>query len=270
MRILHFGDLHVWRLKFDFSDPFYPKRWLGFVNLALRRRHKFPPEAGERVMAHLASQEADLVICTGDYSTMSLDAEFERAVELTQPIREKWGERFIEIPGNHDRYSPRSKTRYDKWFPEGRIEGVRTWEIDAETVVVGYDASKPYAVRSNGCLTDELAEKLDSELARQAEKRVILIGHYPYSNPPEHPESWDHKLIGEERLAEIVAKHKPPVYLHGHKHVRWQLRAESTPETVCLNCGAAGMTSSKPEKQAGYVAFTLDGREVRDVDFVVP
>ncbi len=270
MRVLHFGDIHVWRCEFDWSDPFYPKRWLGWLNLAFRRRHHFPPHLGEAVVAHILKQDVDLVIFTGDYSTMGLDSEFEKVAELVAPIREKWGDRFIEIPGNHDRYTPKSQTRYDRWFPNGCIDGVRTWSIDAQTVVVGYDASRPFAFRSNGDLTDALEAKLDAELARQAGKQVVLIGHYPYVNPPEHPEAWQHRLLGEERLTALVKKHRPVVYLHGHKHVRWELRPESTPDTVCLNCGSAGMESSNIEKQAGYLTFELKGREVAEVEFVVP
>tara|TARA_R110002096_G_scaffold163992_3_gene331634 strand:+ start:4639 stop:5457 length:819 start_codon:yes stop_codon:yes gene_type:complete len=270
MKVLHFSDLHVWRCKFDWTDPFYPKRWLGFLNLAFHRRGKFPPHLAIEVAAHIASQDADLVIFTGDYSTMSLDSEFEAAAELMAPIREKWGERFIEIPGNHDRYTPGSRARYDRWFPSGRIEGVRSWEIDASTVVVGYDASRPFAIRSNGLLTNALEKQLDAELAQHAGKTTLVIGHYPFANPPEHPEAPHHQLLGEERLAALVAKHRPVAYLHGHKHVRWQLRADSAPATLCLNAGSAGMHSTAEEKQAGYLTFQLENHEVRDVQFVVP
>jgi len=265
MKILHFGDLHVWRQSLDIADPFYPKRWLGYVNLRLRRRKKFPPELGERVMADIAAQDADVVICTGDFSTSSLDAEFERAAELVAPLREKWGERLIMIPGNHDRYSPKSITRYDRWFPSGVIDGIREVELADGSVVVLYDASRPFKIRSNGDLTPELEQRLDACLAKHTGRAVILAGHYPYATLPDHPESWDHQLLGEERLAALVAKHKPAIYLHGHKHVRWAIRAPLTPETICLNCGSAGMQSSSGEKQAGYVSFEWNEGRVGDI-----
>ncbi len=269
MKIIHFGDIHFWRWTYDFSDPFYPKRWLGFVNLGLRRRHKFPPQLAERVATHIADQEADLVVFTGDFTTMSLEAEFKRAAEMMAPIQAKWGHQFIAIPGNHDRYTPRSSSRYEEWFPDSQIDGVRTWEIDDSTVITGYDASRPFKLRSNGLFTDEIAEKLDAELGRQAEKTVILIGHYPYATPPHQQETNGHRLIGEERLAELVANHRPVVYLHGHKHARWELRPEQTPDTLCLNCGSAGMTSSQAEKQAGYLTFELIDGAVRNVTPVI-
>ena len=265
MRIIHFGDLHVWRWRFDWRDPLHPKRWLGWVNLGLRRRHRFPPDHAERVAADIASQEADWVVCTGDLSTMSLDEEFERAAELMAPIREKWGGRFVVIPGNHDRYTPRSAARYDRWFPHGRIEGVRTVDLDDGTALVLYDASRPFRLRSNGDFHPGLAERLDAALAAQAGRTVVLAGHYPYATPPEHPESWEHKLLGEESLAEIVARHRPVVYLHGHKHVRWAIRPRATPETLCLNCGAAGMRAASPDKQAGYLSLRLEDGSVEEV-----
>lgn len=255
MKILHFGDLHVWRQHFDVGDALYPKRWLGFVNLRLRRRKKFPPALGEQIMADIAAQDADYVICTGDFSTMSLDAEFERASELVDPLRKKWGDRLIMIPGNHDRYSPRSKNRYDRWFPDGQIDGLREVELHDGSLLILYDASRPFKIRSNGDLSTELEADLSASLTRHAGRQMILAGHYPYATLPDHPESWDHKLLGEERLAALVATHKPAVYLHGHKHVRWAIRPAQTPETVCLNCGSAGMQSSSLDRQAGYLTF---------------
>lgn len=260
MRFIHFGDLHVWRWAMDWSDPLYLKRYLAYANMGLKRRKKFPPELGQQVMAHLANMEADVVVSSGDFSTTGRVDEFEEAARLLAPVHEKWGERFFAIPGNHDRYTPKTvrDRRYEKAFPYGVLDGVRSLELGNGIVIVACDVCVPCHIRSNGVFDKARAEALSAELAKHAGKTVILTTHYPYANVPEHPESWEHCLIGEEHLAEVVAEHKPTVYLHGHKHVRWALRSRRTPDTLCLNCGSAGMTSSSFEKQAGFISFELE------------
>ncbi len=271
MRILHFGDIHFWRLQPDW-DLYYPKRVLGLANLALRRRYRFPPHLAWKAARQIAEEEADLVVFSGDLSTMSLDAEFRDAAEALAPLFEKWGERLFVIPGNHDRYTPRSvrSRRYEKYFPQGALpEGKRVVarQVADSLSVVGFDASRPFKVRSNGLFDEGLEAELDAELGRLGGGgAVVLVGHFPYVYPPEVEAAWDHKLLRDEALAELVARHRPAVYLHGHKHIRWALRDARTPDTLCLNCGPAGMASEQPEKHAGWVSFDLsEGGEVGDL-----
>ena len=54
MRILHFGDLHVWRMQVEWDDPLYPKRFLGGANLLLNRRKRFPPDLGRAALEQIA------------------------------------------------------------------------------------------------------------------------------------------------------------------------------------------------------------------------
>ena len=70
--------------------------------------------------------------------------------------------------------------------------------------------------------------------------------------------SWEHRLLRAERLARVVKEFKPIAYLHGHKHQRWLLRPLDAENTLCVNCGAAGMTSPETEKQAGFVTFEIE------------
>lgn len=260
MKVLHFGDLHIWRFGLDVTDPFYPKRWLGSVNLALRRCKKFPPVLGETVMTRIEASDADVVIFSGDASTLSQPGEFRRAADLFQPIREKWGERLFAIPGNHDRYTPKTvrARRFETFFPYATLDTVRSQDLGDGLVVVAFDVCIPCKVRSNGRISTERAEQLDAELAKYVDKSVILVGHYPYAVPPGVEESWEHKLLDAERLAAVIAKHQPTAYLHGHKHVRWALREPDTESTLCLNCGSAGMRSSSTAKQAGFLTFEID------------
>jgi 3',5'-cyclic AMP phosphodiesterase CpdA len=265
MKILHFGDIHVWRLRLA-PDFWYLKRVLGTVNLTIRRRFKFPPHYPQIVTDEIARQNADLVIFSGDMSTASLELEFEEAARLFTPLLEKWGDQFFCIPGNHDRYSPGSirSGLYEQYFPYGAFEGeelVRRRLIDDDLVVVGFDCSHPCRIRSNGTITQRLEVELRAALEfEQSEgNRVLLAGHYPFAYPRDVHASWEHKLLESDRLAKLVEEFQPIAYFHGHKHQRWLLREG---KTLCVNCGAAGMTSSDSTKQAGFVTLELSGNQI--------
>ena len=265
MRILHFSDLHVWNLRIVRDDLWYPKRWLGTVNLLARRRFKFPIELAHKVLDEIHRQESDLIVFSGDISTQSIQEEFLHGSRLFEPLVHKWGDRFFVIPGNHDRYTPRSVQRgyYENNFPYGSFgpdgKRVRVLRLKNKLAVVGFDCSIPYCMRSNGSFSKDLAEELDDILEEQARVGhvVILVGHFPYALPEGVKDAWDHKLIGARLLATIVRRHQPILYLHGHKHQRWCFVSPDTKKTVCINAGSAGMQSSNPSRRAGYVSIEL-------------
>lgn len=212
----------------------------------------------------MLQEEADTVLFSGDLTTTSLDSEFREAADAFSPLYEKWGDNLIVIPGNHDRYTPKSvKAKlYEKYFPRAFAEsGDRVFSktLSDDVCVIGFDSSKPFMLRSNGDFTLELKKELDAEFekSKQLHKHIILMGHFPYSYPSDVPSKFHHKLLGEESLAELISRHNPIAYLHGHKHVRWCLRDAVTPETLCINAGPSGMSSSDPDKHAGWMIFDV-------------
>lgn len=252
LSIIHFGDIHIWRAQFEWSDPFYLKRYTGGLNLLLKRRKKFPPSVGEQIVSDILEQEADLVIFTGDMTTASNKEEFKACAELFQPIHEKWGDRFFVIPGNHDRYTNKSVNEdwYAEAFPYGKIKGVRVLELENDMVVVGIDASRAFLLRSNGWYDEKIDQQLRCELEKHSGKRLIVACHYPVDYPEGVKIQVEHKLLNRELLRKTLDEYQPVLYLHGHKHIRWKLGNK-------LNCGSAGMISSEKNKQAGYLKCTL-------------
>ena len=256
MEIIHFGDIHVWRVEVIWSDLFYPKRYLGGLNLLLNRRKQFPPALGKSVIEEITKQNADLVVFSGDMTTSSLESEFAACAELFEPLQKKWGDHFFVIPGNHDRYTPRSVSKglYEKYFPYGAMAKNRLRELilDGNRVMIGFDASRPFKIRSNGLLDTALFTDLRDSLQkhREAGRDIILVGHFPAQYPEEVPAKWDHQLIGREKLLSLLDEFQPLAYLHGHKHLRWRIGNQ-------INCGAAGMVSTSREKQAGFVKIKL-------------
>ncbi len=261
LKIIHFSDIHIWQASPLWSDFFYPKRILGGLNLLLHRRQKFPPELGRAVLNDILKQEADLVIFSGDMTTASHPAEFQKCAELFAPIREKWGERFFAIPGNHDRYSPRSIAAqwYESSFPYAKMEDgicIQTLQTPnhSHITLVGIDASRAFCFRSNGEFTSHLADRLTDILDTQQKlgNEVILVGHYPVYYPEEVAQQGHHILLHKEKLQQILETYKPTLYLHGHKHQRWVLGNS-------VNSGSCGMLSENPAQQAGYVVIDYQG-----------
>jgi 3',5'-cyclic AMP phosphodiesterase CpdA len=89
VRILHFGDLHVWKKAFPPGEWWYPKRWLGAVNLLALRARRFPEAYRQPLIDRVMVADADVVIFTGDFTTLSQPSEFEESARLFAPIAEK-------------------------------------------------------------------------------------------------------------------------------------------------------------------------------------
>lgn len=265
MKLLHFSDIHLWRRAFDWSDPVF-KRWLGLANLLLRRGRKFPRALAREVVEHIAAAEADAVIFSGDMTTTALRAEFEDVRDLFVPLVRKWGERFIILPGNHDRYTRRTVAReyYERQFPSARfadpLRPMQKVALSRSLTLLSFDCSVPRMLTSRGRVTPTLARALDEELQRQeqAGAAVVLIGHYPYAAPPGMTIKAEHRLEGDALLAEVVARRKPVLYLHGHKHHRWAFHPARTPDTLCVNAGPASCSSADAHRRAGYLVIELD------------
>jgi 3',5'-cyclic AMP phosphodiesterase CpdA len=270
MKFVHFGDLHVWSRYFVCRELQYPKRWLGPLNLRLNRRKRFPPSYRLPAIHAVIAEKPDIAVYTGDFTTFSLREEFVMAAALFERIVEKTGDGFLAIPGNHDRYTEAAvrKGHLEEYLTFLPKERVFTRQLAPRITVVGVDHSYPCLLRSNGHVKDEVHAMLVETMERmkRTNQIVILMGHYPFVTPPEHPETWEHRLIGEERMLELVQTYKPRLYLHGHRHVRWKLEDARCPDTLCLNCGSIGMKSGDPNKQAGYLTWDMDDRgEIRNL-----
>jgi 3',5'-cyclic AMP phosphodiesterase CpdA len=259
MKLIHAGDLHVWRHGILFSDAFAIKRWLGAANLLLHRASLFPPELRNVALEAIEAEKPDAVIFTGDFSQSSQRSEFQECARLFRPLQERLGDRLIALPGNHDVYTPGAvrKQWLETELPWVHTAPVDRVDLDGALTVVTVNHSRPFRLRSNGQVDPRTQERLRATLeeCRREGRVVLLAGHYPYVTPPEHPETPDHRLLGEEAFSELVQEFSPPVYLHGHKHVRWALRSSHTPSTLCLNCGSLGMSSDQQEKQAGFLSW---------------
>ncbi len=260
--LIHFSDLHLWKYGLD-GDLFF-KRFLGLANLRLRRARRFPVEVAREVAERIAGEEADFVCFSGDLTTTALRAEFEAGRELFAPLIGRWGERFVSIPGNHDRYTPRAvRGRLYETLFDDRFEAYPfSVDLGSRWTLVGLDCALPRWLTARGHVggdsLDRLRELLDHLWGR--DRRVVVMGHYPLLYPPWIKTHWSHELTERLQLLDVLVGGGASVYLHGHKHVRWRLKYK---DLSLINAGSAGMVGTGPDRLPGYVRLTLgdDGPE---------
>jgi len=259
MRILHFSDVHFWRYGLD-RDPTF-KRALGWANLFVRRARRFPPEVSHTVLSRISHTDADVVCFTGDISTSSLLHEFEAGRQAMRPLVEKWRERLLIIPGNHDRYTNRSarKTLFEEAFAHEDVKFPYRRKFDGFDFI-GVDATRPCFVTSRGAFPSVRQDSFEVMLKeREAQDRPsVVLCHYPYALPDGKTHRWHHRLKETQPLGDLIAAYKPRLLLHGHVHRRWAHTPVATPDTVCVNSGSAGMLSPKLDKNAGFALIDLD------------
>ena len=250
-KVLHVSDVH---LENGFPGvpltSFINKRIVGLANLRLRRRRAFA-EAAQKVEALVAfsqEQEADLVICTGDYTALGTEPEIAYARKIIEPLTHApLG--FFTVPGNHDLYL--RDTVEAGWFdqhfgelmktelPEYAVDGV--WPqvrfFGDDLVVVGVNSARanPKPTYSSGRIPDQhldaLAQILDDARVRD---RFVMIGtHYAPRLGNGRPDRPAHGLENADELLAISAAARRGVILHGHIHWCYHVRVPETPLPLC-------------------------------------
>src|SRR5262249_14597497 len=111
LRFIHFSDIHLfqpgarWRARDVLS-----KRVTGYFNNRYLPRNKLFRRA-EHVLTHLVNDayawSPDLVIFSGDASTLGVDEEVARAAELLR-VGKEGTPPGLAVPGNHDYYTTHS------------------------------------------------------------------------------------------------------------------------------------------------------------------
>ena len=95
-RIAHISDLHLPLYGAVPLGALLGKRVLGYANLRLfRRSHRL--EHLESLLRGLKAEEPDLVVITGDLSSLSLDSEFAR---LDRMVVQLQSEAWVIVPEN--------------------------------------------------------------------------------------------------------------------------------------------------------------------------
>jgi 3',5'-cyclic AMP phosphodiesterase CpdA len=226
MRLAHISDLHF--SKWDWNPrQFFSKRWLGNLNFLLGRRRTFSHERLALLPSFFKKQEITHVIVTGDLSTTSAPAEFEKAKKFIQSLRAEGLEVFC-IPGNHDQYtrsSYQNQLFYDyfdaSWDPSSpynlKDHGIAVKKLTENWWFAGLDTALATSwLFSSGLFSEKAERSLTQFLSSLPEgQQVILFNHFPFFQH-ETPRK---RLERGEALKNLLQRFPAvKIYCHGHTH----------------------------------------------------
>jgi 3',5'-cyclic AMP phosphodiesterase CpdA len=277
MRIVHLTDLHyhssvAWRRLLG-------KRALGVGNLVFRgRARRFGGAAREALVDDVLALRPDLVVLTGDVSTLATLDEFQEARLALQPLLDQLP--VVMLAGNHDRYTHgarrtrRMESVFGPWMGGGRWDAASHVWADADVAgeppvvfiighlrVVALDTAVP-DLASRGRIGKGQLQRLSRLLGEGSSTGVatLLAVHYPLLTAQgeiyRHP---THGLVRVGELVRIIQRYPPLAVVHGHIH-HWHvtgLPGESGGVVPVLNGGSSGL-ADLPGQDPGYLVLEAD------------
>lgn len=278
MRVLHFSDIHLplrWR-KVPARD-WLGKRLIGGMNL-LRGRGAVFDDGPEKVAALDGFRRelgVDLVLCTGDYTSLGTEWELRNARERVQPLMQgPLG--YVHVPGNHDFYA-RDVILKDRWaeafgdvietdLPEYRVDGT-SWPfvrlIGDDVAVVGVNSARPNPLpwRSSGRIPKRQLDALERVLADAAlaNRFVFVMTHYAPLLEGGRPDKLWHRLVNAGEFLEVCSGLARGVILCGHIHRRYLVPARGArPPIACAG-------SATKEGRESLWVFDVERDRVRAI-----
>lgn len=274
MRVLHFSDPHLHVRASEIAlRQWLGKRIVGGINFLLLRRGDFA--AVPRKLAELAAfaerERVDLVLCTGDYTTLGTEVELRAARRAVAPLMERPAG-FVHVPGNHDLYV-RSDVRagvFERVFgapgpgdlPEHAVDGGWPFArlVGERVAVVAVNSARPNPSpwRSSGRVPAAQIEALSRLLAdpRLDGRFVFVLSHYGPRRDDGRVDHWLHGLENAEELVAACRRLRWGAILHGHLHRRFRLDLPGMPPIFC----AGSATRSGRE---GFWLFEVEESAVR-------
>ena len=221
-RVLHITDLHFWRITWS-PRRVANKRLLGMLNLRLRRRRIFDLSGRERMADALAREGASAVIAGGDFTTTSLDEEFQQACSFLKDLEQR-GPKVYAIPGNHDVYTFEvSRRRCFERYLGGFMPGERLPArivLPGGTPVVFAPGARPNLLSSRGSIARKDIAETARLVAEAPPGPVLVVGHYPLLFRTEaYAQGYMHRLGHAKALrAALGETGRTILYLAGHVH----------------------------------------------------
>ncbi len=241
MKLVLIGDIHLYTLRVPLRR-LLSRRAMAHANLLLNRRHHFNHGLLPAVIERARLLKPDHVLFSGDVSTSSLESEFQDFLDHARPLLE--AAPCTLVPGNHDRYTFRSRrvrrieTLLGGLLPEGfpHVRALRPgWTL------LALDSAVPNRFVSRGALgRAQLRRALEAIGAVPPDQALLVLCHYPCSLPDDVPSPWSRSLKEARALERALAACPGRVvYLHGHIHRPWRAATtEGGAAFECINAGA--------------------------------
>jgi len=240
--VCHVADLHFWKVV---TNPLrlLNKRFLGNLNLWLRRRREFNMDRAEPFADALAATGITQVLLTGDFSSTALEEEFAMAAAFVRGLRRR-GLEVALMPGNHDVYTFEAcrKGHFERHFEEFLPkDGYPTrLVLPGGTPLILVPTAVPNPLSARGRVTRKTLEVVRALLDDCPAGPVLVAAHYPlrhrtahYASPPQH------RLRNAAALRELLGKSDRRIlYVAGHVHRFSYVRDAAFPTLEHLTTGA--------------------------------
>ncbi|MGL4854526.1 MAG: metallophosphoesterase family protein [Lentisphaeria bacterium] len=222
MKIVHFSDPHAggWPSS---GSAFFDKRIIGALNYNLRRRKHFKLEVLEQAVARILFINPQVVIITGDITSIGDPNEFQTAMQILAPLVESIAHVFY-VPGNHDCYVKNKscqkmladafyylnqcRNNLDQLPTSTRIQNVNFIQLN--------QVIPRNIFMSDGILNPASIDLLNSP--RFDNEIRIAIGHFPTCDAKKMPLAKRRQLRNFQPLQDALRQGKVDISLCGHIH----------------------------------------------------
>ena len=265
--LIHVADIHYWKVV---SNPFrlLNKRFLGNINVFIKRRHEFVTSRAAEFTEKLATVGPKNLLMTGDFTSTSLTEEFAMAREFVDGLKNR-GLSIQLMPGNHDVYtfeSGRNRTfeeHFRDYIPEGGYPAKIT--LPGGTSLIMVPTVCPNIISSKGSITEEELANFHTLLG-QASSQLIVSGHYPVLHQTYgYSSKSGRRLRNAEALRKLMGSSgKKILYICGHVHHFSYVQDPEFDNVQHLSTGAFFLKDEKTGCQGEFseIEITSDGFRV--------
>ena len=223
MKIIHFSDPHAGGPAEDWL-AYFDKRWVGVFNYRFRRRFRHDLSLLSKAVDYILAVKPDVAVCTGDLTSTGQPGEFEKTLEILEPLRRS-NIPLIYLPGNHDCYVKRPKcvaaVKHAVELLNGEeykfdsLPKVRT--IDGVDFLM-FNTSRPSNLLCSwGFVSKEDDAWIQEQCSGEKQRPRIMVTHYPMFE--DHPVlRMRHRLFGQKNILKLLNDHSIDLALCGHVH----------------------------------------------------
>jgi len=221
-RLIHIADLHFWEIVWN-PLRLMSKRLIGNFNVVVNRRRRFIMDRAEEHADAVAATGATQVLLTGDFTSTSLDVEFEMARAFVEGLAQRGVHPHV-LPGNHDVYTfaAERQRRFEKHFaaflPEGGYPARVVLPGGTPLLLIPTVQANPLSAR--GDVKPETLERVRALLDACGEGPVVAASHYPLlPRTAAYVSSFQRQLGRASALRDVLGSaRRPLVHVAGHVH----------------------------------------------------
>ncbi|MFN8223945.1 MAG: metallophosphoesterase [Gaiellales bacterium] len=207
----------------------------------------FEPTLLERAIVEINDLKPDIVICTGDLTTLGFRHEYQLAREFIDGLE---CESFVVVPGNHD-------SRNVGYVHFEELFGPRSAVLRKSGVtVVAVDSTEPDL--DHGQIGRGRYPWIESEFAAEPSRfRIFVLHHHLLPVPGTGRER--NVVYDAGDTIECLLRSRVHLVLSGHKHVPYAWRLE---HLFVVNTGTVSSLRLRGNTRPCYNVIELDGSHV--------